>query len=211
VSRFSYPISLDLEGKRAVVIGTDAVAAGKVGALRDAGAHVTVVAEGPAGELARLEGEGVPVHRRAFEPQDLEGAVICVASSDNPYERDAIHAIGRSFGVLVNVMDDVEHCDWAAPAVIRRGDLTIAIATSGRSPALARRLREELEARFGPEYEGIVEVIGEVREQTLPALPDLTRRISAWQRALDLEELEQLVRDGELDRAKAVLVERLTG
>jgi siroheme synthase-like protein len=208
-TRFAYPVSLDVSGKRAVVIGREAVAAGKAEALRDVGAEVTVIAQEPDAALGRLEGEGVRVLRRPFEVADLEGAFICVASSKDPRERASIYAVGRSWGVLVNVMDDPEHCDFAAPAVVRRGDLAIAISTGGRSPALARRLREELEERFGSEWAEVMEVIGEAREETLASLPELSERIRRWQEALDLGEVEELVRAGRPEEAKSRLVERL--
>src|SRR5262249_49678433 len=127
---FGYPVSLDLTGRRAVVIGDEAVRQGKVQALADAGAEVAVVGE------------------REWRPQDLDGAFVCVASSAEPTTRAWVHRAARDRGVLVNVMDDPIHCDFAAPAVVRRGELTIAISTGGRSPALARRLREDLEVRF---------------------------------------------------------------
>jgi precorrin-2 dehydrogenase/sirohydrochlorin ferrochelatase len=107
------------------------------------------------------------------------------------------------------VMDDVARCDFAAPAVVRRGDLTIAVATGGRSPALARRLRERFQERFGPEWAEALEVLGEVRDETLPLLPDLAERSRRWAGALDLEELAALVRTGRRDEAKARLQARL--
>ena len=190
-SRFGYPVTLDVRGKRAVVIGKDAVVAGKAEALHAAGADVLV--------------------RDEFRPDDLDDASLCVASSADPRERAAIHSACRARGVLVNVMDDPAHCDFAAPAVIRRGDLTIAVSTGGRSPALARRLREDLERRFGEEWQDIVELLGEVRAETLPALPELDDRSARWQTALDLVDVEGLVREGRRDEAKSELIEHLTG
>jgi precorrin-2 dehydrogenase/sirohydrochlorin ferrochelatase len=192
VTSFAYPVTLDVAGKRAVVVGRDAIAAGKVEALRDAGADVVVV-------------EGV------FRPEVLDGAFLCVASSPDVSEREAIFQAARDRGVLVNVMDDPARCDFAAPAIVRRGDLTIAIATGGRSPALARRLREELERRFGEEWAEVMDVIGEAREETLSALPDLGDRIRRWQQALDLDEVESLVREGRGAEAKERLRSRLIG
>jgi precorrin-2 dehydrogenase / sirohydrochlorin ferrochelatase len=193
MSRFGYPISLDVSGKRAVVIGDEAVRQGKVDALRAAGADVTVVVDWP------------------FRREDLDGVFVCVASSEDPTEREAIFRACRERGVLVNVMDDPARCDFAAPAVVRRGDLTMAVSTSGRSPALARKLREELERRFGPEWAEVLDVLGEVRDQTTPHLPDLPTRIARWSDALDLDEIEELVRTGRADEARHRLRERLLG
>jgi siroheme synthase-like protein len=211
-ARFGYSIALDLTRRRAVVIGELAVAQGKVEGLLAAGADVTVVATGPGDFLDALEWEpSVTVLRRAYRPGDLDGAFVCVASSSDGDERRAIFDEAGQRGVLLNVMDDPAHCDWAAPALVRRGPLTIAISTGGRSPALARRLREELEVRYGPEWEKLVELLGEVRDETLAGLPDYHDRARRWQDALDLEELATLVREGRSDEARRRLVERLTG
>jgi siroheme synthase-like protein len=190
-SRFGYPVSLDVTGKRAVVYGREAVAQGKAEALQAAGAVVTVI-------------EG-----RALRPEDLDGAFVCVASSPDPEERDALARACRRRGVLVNVMDDPANCDFAAPAVVRRGDLTIAVGTSGRSPAMARKLREMIDQRFGPEWAEVVRVIGDVREETNPELPDLPTRVARWKAALKVQEVVELVREGRAGEARQRLREWL--
>jgi precorrin-2 dehydrogenase / sirohydrochlorin ferrochelatase len=188
---FAYPVLLELSGRRAVVIGSLALDERKDVALRDAGAEVEVFANG------------------GWRPEDLEGAFICVASSEDPAERDAIAGAARDRGVLVNVMDDVPNCDFAAPAVVRRRDLLIAIGTGGRSPALARKVREDLEERYGEEWAEVLEVVGAVRDETLEALPDLSVRARRWRRALDLDEAAALVRAGLPDELRRRLLGRL--
>jgi precorrin-2 dehydrogenase/sirohydrochlorin ferrochelatase len=208
--RFGYPVSLELRGRRAVVIGKEAVRQGKAEGLIGAGAEVTVIAPGPGEAIARLERGGrARVIKRGFRPGDLSGAFVCVASSDDPQEREAIYAEGQASGCLVNVMDDPEHCDWAAPAIVRRGDLVIAISTGGRSPALAARLRRELSEQYGPEWEPALDVLEHARAETLPALPDLAERSRRWNEALDLDELLRLVREDRASEAERRLVERL--
>ena len=208
---FGYPVLLELAGRRAVVIGELAVEAGKVEGLLAAGAEVTVVAKGPEAALARLDDDpGVVVHRRGYGgPADLAGAVLCVAHAPEPRVRAAVAADARAAGVLVNVMDDVPNCDFAAPAIVRRGDLVVAVGTGGRAPALASRLRAELGERFGPEWTELVDLVGRVRTATLPHLPDLEDRSRRWRAALDLEELEGLVRAGRGELAAARLRDRL--
>jgi len=210
---FGYPVSLELANHCGVVVGTDAVALGKVEGLLAGGAtDVLVVAEGPTRRLDRLRQDPrVRVERRPFRPEDLDGAFLCVASATTREERDAIARAGRTRGVLMNVIDDVANCNWAAPAVVRRGDLVIAIATGGASPALARRLREELEQRFGHHWAEIVELVGRVREETLPLLSDLEERAQRWRLALDLDEAEALVRTGRREDLHDRLVGRLVG
>jgi siroheme synthase-like protein len=209
---FGYPISLEVAGRRAVVIGRTAVAQGKADALLEAGAEVTVIAKGPRPALARLEAEPrANVIRREYEPGDLDGAFVCVASSEDPEIRAAIYAEGRWGKVLVNVMDDVPHCDFAAPAVVRRGELAIAISTGGRSPALARRLREDLSRQFDPTWGELLDLLGEVRTETLPDLPNYGERALRWQEALDIEVLLALIGQGRRREAKAFLLKRLLG
>jgi siroheme synthase-like protein len=208
---FGYPVLLELAGRRAVVVGELAVEAGKVEGLLAAGAEVTVVAKGPRAALDRLEVDPrVVVHRRGYGgPDDLTGAVVCVASAAEPAVRDAIAADARAAGVLVNVMDDVPNCDFAAPAIVRRGDLVIAVGTGGRAPALASRLRAELAGRFGREWTELVDVVGQVRAETLPRLPDFEDRSRRWKAALDLDELEGLIAAGQAGLAAARLRDRL--
>src|SRR5918996_781294 len=124
---FGYPVLLELAGRRVVEVGELAVEAGKVEGLLAAGAEVTVVAKGPEATLARLEADPrVVVHRRGYRgPGDLAGAVLCVAHAAEPGVRNAIAADARAAGILVNVMDDVPNCDFAAPAIVRRGDLVV--------------------------------------------------------------------------------------
>lgn len=190
---FAYPVFLELKGKRAVVIGSLAVEEGKDDALRSAGAEVEVYANG------------------AWTPEDLDGASICVASSSDAGERNAIARAARDRGVLVNVMDDVPNCDFAAPAIVRRGDLVLAISTGGASPAVARKVREQLERRYGADWAETLSVIAEVRRETLPALGDLGVRAERWREALDLDEAVELVRTGRSDELRRTLIERLLG
>jgi siroheme synthase-like protein len=208
---FGYPVLLELQGRRTVVIGELAVEAGKVEGLLVAGAEVTVVAKGPQAALDRLDQDRrVVVHRRGYAgPGDLAGAVLCVAHAAEPAVRAAIAADARAAGVLVNVVDDVPNCDFAAPAIVRRGDLVVAIGTGGRAPALASRLRAELGRRFGPEWTELVDVVGRVRNATLPLLPDVEDRSRRWKAALDLDELEHLVGSGRSDLAATRLRDRL--
>lgn len=209
---FGYPVFLELSGRRAVVIGEGAVRAGKVEGLLEAGCeHVLVIATEPAGRLAVWDAEDprVLIERRAWHPEDLDGAFIVVASSGDADDRASIALESRRRGVLANVMDDVPSCDWAAPSVVRRGDLVLAISTGGRSPALAKRLRLELSELFGPEWVDVVQVLGAIREETLGSIPSLSERSKRWARALDLDEAAELVRDGRRDVLESRLRLRL--
>src|SRR4029077_2822787 len=100
-----------------------------------------------------------------FEPHDLDGAFLVITATSSPDVNAQVFAEARKRNVLCNSVDDPDNCDFYYPAVVNRGDLQIAISTNGRSPALAQRLRKELEEQFGPEYETWVKELGEAREQ----------------------------------------------
>jgi precorrin-2 dehydrogenase / sirohydrochlorin ferrochelatase len=205
---FGYPVMLEVAGRRCVVIGHLAVREGKVEELLAAGADdVLVLAERLDDRFDRIP--GVRIERRAWRPADLDGAFLVVASSGDAGTRDAIAEEARARGVPVNVMDDVANCDWAAPAVVRRGDLVLAVGTGGVSPAVARLVRERLEADFGPEWAEVLRIVGEVRAETIGALPGFAERARRWRAALDPDEAAELVREGRGEQLRTHLRDRL--
>jgi len=175
--RFGYPIILNLSGRRAVVVGGGEVALRKARALADAGAEVRVVAPKLLPEFAE-DGRFECLAER-YQKRHLKGALVAVAATDDEAVNRQVAEDARAAGVLVNVVDRPELCDFIVPAQVRRGDLLIAISTGGAAPALAKRLRERLEKEFGPEYATLLEALREVREdmkqRNIPA--DLRRRI----------------------------------
>lgn len=205
---FGYPVMLELAGRRCVVIGAQAIREGKVEGLLAAGADDVLVVDDGVGD--RFDGvDGVRVERRAWRRSDLDGASLVIASSEDATTRAAIAKEARARKALVNVVDDIPHCDWAAPALVRRGDLVLAIGTGGASPAAARLIRERLEAEFGEEWAEVLRMVGEVRRETLQALPDFGVRAARWREALDLDEAAVLVRAGRSDELAARLRVRL--
>jgi precorrin-2 dehydrogenase/sirohydrochlorin ferrochelatase len=176
-THFVYPIILDLSGRRAVVVGGGEVALRKARALADAGAHVRVVASEFTAAFAE-DGRFECLAAR-YEKRHLEGALVAVAATDDEAVNRQVAQDARSAGVLVNVVDRPELCDFIVPAQVRRGGLVVAVSTGGAAPSLARRLKERLEKEFGPEYATLLEALREVREdlkkRNIPA--DLRRRI----------------------------------
>jgi precorrin-2 dehydrogenase/sirohydrochlorin ferrochelatase len=202
---------LELSGRRCLVVGERAVREGKVEGLLEAGADdVLVVAVGPAGRLDALAGDPrVRVARRPWRPQDLDGALLVLGWDPDPAGRARLAREARRRRVLVNVIDDVPRCDFAAPAVVRRGRLVLAVGTGGAAPALARRLQEELAERFGPHWAELVELLRDVRLSVLPLLPGVAERSRLWAEALDLAEAEELVRSGREEELRSRLLARL--
>jgi precorrin-2 dehydrogenase/sirohydrochlorin ferrochelatase len=208
---FGYPVMLELAGRRCVVIGDDAVREHKVEGLLAAGADdVLVLASAPVERLDELETiDGVAVERRRWHADDLNGAFLVVAASREPGERDAIAREARCRRALVNVMDDIPNCDWSAPSIVRRGELVLAIATGGASPALAKKVRAQLSSAYGEEWSEVLAVLRAVRAATMPSLPNFSTRARRWADALDLDEAAALVREGRGDELATLLRERL--
>lgn len=158
-----FPIFVKLEGRPVLLVGAGPVGESKIGGLLSAGAAVTVVAPDATAVIRTLAAEGRIVwHRRVFNPGDLDGITLVVAAVPKDAAR-SIYAEAQIRGVLVNSVDDPENCDFYYPAVVNRGDLQIAISTAGHSPALAQRIRIELEQQFGPEYTQWVQELGGAR------------------------------------------------
>jgi precorrin-2 dehydrogenase/sirohydrochlorin ferrochelatase len=174
---FAYPIMLDLAGRRALVVGGGEVALRKARALADAGARVRIVA--PKLVAGFTEDGRFECVAARYEKRHLEGARVAVAATDDEAVNRQVAQDARAAGVLVNVVDRPELCDFIVPAQVRRGDLLIAISTSGAAPALAKRLRERLEKEFGPEYATYLAVLREVREDLKQRnlAPEVRRRL----------------------------------
>ncbi|HVR42588.1 MAG TPA: bifunctional precorrin-2 dehydrogenase/sirohydrochlorin ferrochelatase [Thermoanaerobaculia bacterium] len=168
-----YPLFLDLEGKRVVVVGGGAVAERKIEALVAAGASVLVVAPEVTEGIVRLAASApVAIERRAFEQGDLEGAALAFAATDRPEVNRLVASEASARGVPANVADHPELGSFIVPATIERGAIRIAFSTGGHSPLLARHLRERLEREIGPGISALAEVLGELREAARAALPD---------------------------------------
>ena len=158
-----FPIFVKLEGRPVLVVGAGAVGESKIAGLLSAGAIVTVVAPEATAAIRRLaEDKKIAWDRREFDPDDLNGMMLVVAAVPKNVA-NLLYPQARTRGVLVNSVDDPDNCDFYYPAVVTRGDLQIAISTAGHSPALAQRIRIELEEQFGPEYARWVQELGSVR------------------------------------------------
>ncbi len=185
--RSYYPISLMLEDRRCIVVGGGSVAAGKVRALVACGARVTVVSPRCVASLGRMaQGGCIAIRHRAVRASDLRGAALVIAASDDRLVNASVGRWAQRLSIWVNVVDDPALCTAIAPAVVRRGLLTIAISTSGASPALAQRIRRELGRRYGREYEAYVRLLLEARARIQKVVPEPGRRRVLAHRLLGL-------------------------
>jgi precorrin-2 dehydrogenase/sirohydrochlorin ferrochelatase len=159
-----YPVGLHVEGRHCVVIGGGEVAARKVESLLEAGALVTVISPKLGDELAERAARGEVTHLpRAYGRGDLAAAFLAFAATDDEETHAEIAREAEEEGVLLNVVDRLRWCTFIVPSIARRGDLTVAVSTGGSSPALARRVREEIEGFVGPQYERAALLLGRVR------------------------------------------------
>jgi siroheme synthase-like protein len=203
-----YPIFLNLQGKKCVVVGGGKVALRKVRMLLDCGADVIVVSPKPCPEIVKLSEDGlIRLIRRDYETGDLKDAVIAMACTDMKKVNRKVAGEAKKAGVLVNVADDSEPSDFIIPSFFRRGNLTIAVSTSGVSPAFARKIRAKLEKGFGEEYGSLLSIIGEVRSTIREK--EIIVGVEAWQDALDLDLLIRLVQAGQRKKAKTLLLSKL--
>lgn len=210
---FGYPICLELGGRRCVVVGGGAVAGQKVDGLLDGGGEVVVVSGNVAPGLVKLEvGGQISVIARDFRPGDLAGAFLAIAATDDPEVNAAVHEEAVASGVLVNSVDDIVHCQFSVPSIVRRGELTVAVSTGGRAPALSKKIRRMLSAQLGPEYAEVVELVGDVRAcaQPLRAGLNFATWAARWEVGLD-DEVIALVADGRREQARDRLLAALAG
>jgi len=163
-----YPISLDISNKRCTVIGGGEVAERKVRRLLDCGARVTVV-----GKRLNLKLKNLKTRQRIehvasdYGAECISGSFLVIGATDNARVNGRVYRDAKKKGILVNIVDDPEHCDFILPSLLERGDLTVAVSTGGKSPALARKLRMELEGRYGHEYEILIRIMGMLRKRVL--------------------------------------------
>lgn len=159
------PIFVKLRDRLVLVVGGGTIAEGKIEALLAAEARVRVVAPEVTPAIAHWIAQGrVEWKAKPFAPADLDGAYLVIAATSAPGVNEAVFSAADAQGILCNAVDDIEHCHFYYGSVVQRGDLQIAISTNGKSPALAQRLRLQLEKQFGPEYELWLEWLGAARE-----------------------------------------------
>lgn len=207
-SKAYYPIFLNLRGKKCVVVGGGLVALRKVRTLLACGADITVISPKPHSELTRLsKNKAIQLLRRHYKRGDLKHSAISVAATDVKEVNRQVAQEAKKKGILVNVVDDVEPSDFIIPSFFRRGHLSVAVSTSGRSPALAKKMRTELEKNIGMEYAYLLSLIAEVRSEMKQKGLQLSAK--TWQAALDLDPLIRFLKTGQHEKAKAALVGKL--
>lgn len=205
-----FPLFLCLCRKRCVVVGGGTVALRKVKMILQCGARVTVVSPFLHPGLAKLRARNaIEVRQRTYRPADLRGAVVVIAATDNREANHRVASGAKRAGALVNVVDDPVCSDFIVPSFFRRGRLTVAVSTSGMSPAFARGIRASLQKKVGKEYGLLLSLVAEVRSNLMRQ--GISPPGKAWQAALEIDSLLRMLREGGRSRAKALLMRKLMG
>ncbi len=163
-----YPVNLDIAGRACLVVGGGGVGTRKVGTLAACGAVVTVVSLKASQKLDQMAArEEIVLKKRPYRSTDLAGKFLVIGATDNEALNRQIHTDAERLNTLCNIADRPEICNFILPAIVHRGDLVLAISTSGKSPAYAKKLRKELENQFGEEYEPFLRLMGAIRARLL--------------------------------------------
>jgi precorrin-2 dehydrogenase/sirohydrochlorin ferrochelatase len=200
-----YPVYMNLSGRTCLVVGGGAVAARKAASLLECGAMVRLVAPKVCEAVADMEREGA-IERIAgvFRPEQMDGAALAIGSTDNSDVNRLVFEEASRRNIPVNIVDQPQLCTFIVPSVVRRGDLVIAISTSGKSPAVAKRARMALEKTFGDEWAAYLEMMGEARERLLSSVADDAERERKFNRLADSPMLDK-IKTGDLAGARAVM------
>jgi precorrin-2 dehydrogenase/sirohydrochlorin ferrochelatase len=163
-----YPVNLDIQNRECLVVGGGSVGKRKILTLLECGARVTVVSPRISVEILGLsEGHCITLKERNYRSSDLEGILLVIGATDNEKVNQQISKDATEAGILCNIVDRPQECTFVLPAIVKQGDLVIAISTSGKSPAFAKRLRQKLSGDFGPEYGKFLDLMGAIRQRLL--------------------------------------------
>lgn len=173
-----FPMFLKLTGRRCLVVGAGQVGESKIAGLLEAGAHLRVVAlEASASVRGWAQSASIVLELRHFKPEDLDDVFLAVVATSSRSLNERIYHEAQRRGVLCNIVDVPDLCDFFYPSVVRRGDLQIAVSTAGKSPSLAQKIRQQLEKQFGPAYAAWVAELGETRKLILASNLEKERKL----------------------------------
>lgn len=207
MSRGYYPILMKLEGRLCLVVGGGKVAGRKAAALLESGASVRLVAPEISGEVKDLTDSGkIEFFREPFRAEHMDGACLVIASTDDEEVNQEVYREAVSCAIPVNVVDRPDLCTFIVPSVTRRGDLVIAVSTSGKSPAVSKMIRKKLEDEFGDEWAVFLEIMGEARTKALSSVENQDRREKIFNRLAGSDVLER-IKKGDIQGARRLAEE----
>lgn len=205
-----YPMFVDLEGRRCLVVGGGPIATEKVEKLLDHGAAIRLISPELTAELAGMVAAGVigEYHERTYRPEDLEGCFLVIAATNlDPINR-MVWQDAEARNMVCNVVDVPPLCNFIVPSIVRRGELALAISTGGASPVVAKHIRRQLDAMYGPEWEALVDLLRDVRDDLKVRYLDMPSRRDAVQALMETDIVRMLAdgdEQGAMELARRVL------
>jgi precorrin-2 dehydrogenase/sirohydrochlorin ferrochelatase len=204
-----YPVQLDIRSRRCLVVGGGGVGTRKVETLLSCGARVEVVSLEATDTLRRLAERGlITLRERAYTAADLRGVLLVIGATDDEDLNRRISADAAAAHILCNIADRPEKCNFILPAVVQRGDLVLTVSTSGKSPALAKKLRQELERQFGEEYALLLKLMGAIRRRLLAEAHAPEAHKPIFEKIVNSDILSW-IRDGRMEAINRLLAEVL--
>ena len=202
-----YPVSLDIRNRKCLVVGGGSVSNRKVMTLLECGAIVTVVSPDVAEELFELaEKKMIELKKRPYEPSDIDGMFLVIGATDNEELNRQINKDAERQNKLCNIADRPEACNFILPSIVNRGNLVIAISTSGKSPAFAKKMRQDLEKEFGEEYDEFLQLMGAIRKNALSEKHEPEAHKHLFEQLIN-RGLIDMVRNHDEERINSLLLE----
>ena len=202
-----YPINLDIRNKDCLVVGAGDVGERKVDGLLRSGANVSVVGQEATPRLREMEAKGIiSLHLRPYTSSDINGKFLVIGATDDEQVNKKISQDAHASGIVCNIADRPESCSFVLPAVFQQGDLVVAVSTSNKSPALAKRIRKKLENEFGPEYDLLLKLMGSIRKKILAMGESPEAQKGKFEQLLD-RDLLGLIKQGQTDKIDGHLKE----
>ena len=204
-----YPVYLDIRNRNCLVVGGGAVGTRKVMTLLNCGATVTVVSPAASEQLLELADNGMIIFKkRSYQTTDLDNMFLVIGATDNEGLNRQVHRDAEHLNKLCNIADRPEACNFILPSIVNRGDLTIAISTSGKSPAFAKKMRKDLEKEFGNEYAEFLTLMGEIRKKLLAGKHEPEAHKPLFEQLIN-KGLVEMIKDGNTEKINVLLFEIL--
>jgi len=204
-----YPIYLDIKNRNCLVVGGGSVGTRKVLTLLACGANVTVVSLAATEKLHQLSNNGeIKLEERPFQTTDLDDRFLVIGCTDNQDLNVNIHAEAERHGLLCNIADRPKVCNFILPSIVNRGDLIVAISTSGKSPAFAKKLRKHLEKEFGNEYAKFLNLMGAIRQKLLNQDNESEAHKHLFEKLIE-KDLVQMLKNGDTENINSLLLDVL--
>ncbi|MDP3284807.1 MAG: bifunctional precorrin-2 dehydrogenase/sirohydrochlorin ferrochelatase [Desulfobacterales bacterium] len=204
-----YPVNLDMRNRKCLVVGGGDVGTRKVITLLECGALVTVVSINASEKLLKLAESGlIELKKRPYTGADLGGMFLVICATDNEQLNMQVGGDAEKMNMLCNVADRPEACNFILPALVKRGDLVIAVSTSGKSPAFAKKIRKDLEEQYGVEYADFLKLMGAIRKKLLSKRHEPEAHKPLFEKLIN-KDIVKLIKNNDADKIDSVLFEVL--